>query len=172
MASVPAPTGTRTEVYALIPSPVGHLLLTGSADALTGCRFDGDDQVDRWADGLDRDDDELGEAARQLGEYFAGSRQVFDLPLAPRGTPFQLRVWQELRAIPYGTTWSYGEMARRIGQPNASRAVGLANGRNPISIIVPCHRVIGSTGKLTGFGGGLDRKRRLLDLEAGVGPLL
>jgi methylated-DNA-[protein]-cysteine S-methyltransferase len=107
----------------------------------------------------------LGRAAAQLEEYFAGERRAFDLPLAPEGTPFQLETWQALRAIPHGTTISYGELARRLGKPRAVRAVGAANGRNPISIIIPCHRVIGSDGSLTGYGGGLEVKRRLLELE-------
>jgi methylated-DNA-[protein]-cysteine S-methyltransferase len=108
----------------------------------------------------------LVEARRQLAAYFAGELKEFDLPLAPRGTPFQQRVWEELRRIPYGTTISYGELARRLGQPNAARAVGLANGRNPIGIVVPCHRVVGASGQLTGYGGGLERKAALLALEA------
>jgi methylated-DNA-[protein]-cysteine S-methyltransferase len=108
------------------------------------------------------------EVKRQLSEYFSGRRTTFDLPLAPQGTQFQGRVWEELQKIPYGTTISYGELARRIGNANASRAVGLANGRNPISIIVPCHRVIGANGKLTGYGGGLPRKEALLAFEAAV----
>ena len=105
------------------------------------------------------------QALGQLAEYFAGSRQDFDLPLRPQGTAFQQTVWQALLDIPYGTTESYGELARRIGQPTASRAVGLANGRNPISIVIPCHRVVGANGSLTGYGGGIERKRTLLDLE-------
>jgi methylated-DNA-[protein]-cysteine S-methyltransferase len=107
----------------------------------------------------------LAAAIRQLSEYFAGSRRVFDLPLRMQGTLFQQRVWRQLAEIPYGTTWSYGELAKRIDNPSASRAVGLANGRNPISILVPCHRVIGADGSLTGYGGGLDRKRWLLAHE-------
>ena len=99
--------------------------------------------------------------------YFTGELTEFDLPLAPTGTPFQSRVWAGLREIPYGVTLTYGELARRIGQPTASRAVGLANGKNPLSIIVPCHRVIGSDGSMTGYGGGLERKRFLLALESG-----
>lgn len=106
------------------------------------------------------------EAADQLAAYFAGSLRDFDLPLAPRGTAFQRRVWQALREIPYGQTVSYSELAAQVGNARACRAVGLANGRNPISIVVPCHRVIGADGTLTGYGGGLDRKRRLLALEA------
>ncbi len=104
--------------------------------------------------------------AEQLREYFAGERERFDVPLAARGTEFQRRVWEALRAIPYGETASYGQIARAVGRPAASRAVGAANGRNPISIVVPCHRVVGAGGALTGYGGGLDRKARLLDLEA------
>lgn len=108
------------------------------------------------------------EAKQQLAAYFAGERQTFELPLRPAGTPFQRQVWEELGRIPYGVTVSYGELARRIGNVNASRAVGLANGRNPISIIVPCHRVIGANGKLVGYAGGMERKQRLLAHEAAV----
>ena len=107
----------------------------------------------------------LREARRQLEEYFAGHRREFDLPLRLHGTQFQRRVWDVLTEIPYGVTWSYGQLAKRIDHPNASRAVGLANGRNPISILVPCHRVIGANGSLTGYGGGLDRKQWLLAHE-------
>jgi methylated-DNA-[protein]-cysteine S-methyltransferase len=106
--------------------------------------------------------------ARQIEEFFAGTRQEFDLPLAPKGTEFQKRVGAELCRIPFGETISYGELARRIGNPAASRAVGSANGQNPISVIVPCHRVIGSNGKLTGYGGGLDLKEKLLNWERGI----
>lgn len=109
----------------------------------------------------------LAAACNQLREYFAGRRNQFDLPLAPQGTAFQLRVWTELRRIPYGQTISYGELARRVGLPRAARAVGAANGANPIPIIVPCHRVIGANGRLTGFGGGLATKAELLALESG-----
>ncbi|MBK9168153.1 MAG: methylated-DNA--[protein]-cysteine S-methyltransferase [Bryobacterales bacterium] len=107
----------------------------------------------------------VAEALRQLHAYFAGELHEFDLPLAPEGTPFQRRVWEALRAIPYGETRSYGDIAKAIGAPKASRAVGAANGRNPIPVVVPCHRVIGADGSLTGFGGGLAIKRTLLDLE-------
>ena len=146
----------------LDPTPVGPLLLTASDDALTGLWF-GVKPVPG-----DRDDDHpvLRDAAAQLREYFARERKEFELALAPEGTAFQRGVWEQLRLIPYGTTITYGELARRVGNPNASRAVGLANGRNPISIVVPCHRVIGSNGALTGFGGGMDAKRTLLDLES------
>ena len=105
-------------------------------------------------------------AARQLAEYFAGRRRAFDLPLAPAGTPFQQQVWRQLLQIPFGSTCSYGALARAVGRPSASRAVGAANGRNPISIIIPCHRVIGSDGSLTGYGGGEPAKRWLLDHES------
>ena len=111
-------------------------------------------------------------AARQLGEYFAGERTDFDLTLAASGTPFQHKVWAALSEIPFGVTWSYGELAAHIGQPTASRAVGLANGRNPIAIVVPCHRVIGASGTLTGYAGGIERKRWLLDHESGAQPTL
>ena len=145
-------------------TPVGPLLLTAEDGALTGLHF-GVHEVPG-----DRDDDEpvLCDARGQLGEYFAGERRDFALPLAPRGTKFQLSVWEQLRLIPYGTTISYGELARRIGDPNAFRAVGTANGRNPIAIVVPCHRVIGADGSLIGFGGGMAAKRTLLDLETGT----
>ena len=121
----------------------------------------------------ERDDDGLPAAREQLAAYFAGELTVFDLPLDLRGTDFQRRVWAALREIPYGRTRTYGELATALGAPSASRAVGLANGRNPISIVVPCHRVVGASGSLTGYAGGVDRKRALLDLEAcrpAVGP--
>jgi len=114
-----------------------------------------------------RDDRAFDDVVSQLEEYFEGRRREFQLALAPEGTPFQLRVWKALLDIPYGETISYGELAERIGQPSASRAVGLANGSNPIPIVIPCHRVIGSNGKLTGYGGGLAIKERLLALERG-----
>ena len=110
------------------------------------------------------------EACEQLTAYFSGDLQQFELRLAPHGTEFQKKVWQELCRIPFGASISYGELARRIGQPTASRAVGLANGRNPISIIVPCHRVIGANGTLTGYGGGIERKKWLLEHEAAFAP--
>ena len=147
-----------------IDSPVGPLVLTSDGTSLTGVLFDA--EVDpTWSTQpcavLDR-------AAAQLGEYFAGERTEFDLPLEPAGTPFQRSTWLALREIPYAETINYGQLALRVGNPKASRAVGLANGRNPISIVVPCHRVIGADGSLTGYGGGLDRKRLLLDLERRV----
>jgi methylated-DNA-[protein]-cysteine S-methyltransferase len=157
--------------HVVMASPIGPLTLVAVGAALA-CVYMNDhthappDTAFGPADpGPGPQADVLAEAERQLGEYFAGTRTEFDLPLAMPGTAFQQRVWAGLREIPYGETISYGELARRLGQPNASRAVGLANGRNPISIIVPCHRVVGSTGRLTGYGGGLDRKAHLLGLE-------
>ena len=121
------------------------------------------------ADGvLSLRDDAFDDVTTQLTEYFAGRRQTFELPLAPEGTPFQQRVWSALLGVPYGETISYGELAARIGRRSASRAVGLANGSNPLPIVIPCHRVIGSNGKLTGYGGGLAIKERLLALERGA----
>jgi methylated-DNA-[protein]-cysteine S-methyltransferase len=153
--------------YTRQPSPLGPLLLVGTGDALT--------QV--WLpSGRDRRDPDAGwiearapfaEAARQLDAYFAGALRRFDLPLAPAGTPFQQTVWRALLDIPYGETASYGEVARRIGRPAAVRAVGAANGQNPLAIVVPCHRVVGSDGRLVGYGGGLPAKVALLELERG-----
>jgi methylated-DNA-[protein]-cysteine S-methyltransferase len=149
-------------------TPVGPLLLTARDGALTGLQFDPGPERSGH-----RDDDEpvLVDARRQLEEYFAGNRVQFDIPVSVDGTAFQKRVWEQLSKIPYGTTISYGELARRIDKPTASRAVGLANGRNPVAIFVPCHRVVGANGSLTGFGGGMDRKRALLDLEREVATL-
>ena len=148
-------------------SPIGPLTLHASDGKITSLWMEDDDPPEH------RDDTPpLDEARRQLEAYFAGELREFDLPLAPSGSEFQLRVWKELSRIPYGETISYGELARRVGDPTKARAVGAANGRNPLPVIVPCHRVIGADGSLTGFGGGLDRKRRLLELEAGVGALL
>jgi methylated-DNA-[protein]-cysteine S-methyltransferase len=143
-------------------SPLGPITLTASPRGLTGLFFD--NEAPRLDDGA-RDPGALAEARRELDEYFAGARRVFELPLDPSGTAFQRRVWDELLRVEYGTTTTYGALARRIGRPSAIRAVGAANGRNPISIVVPCHRVIGASGDLTGYGGGLDRKRALLELE-------
>ncbi len=148
-----------------------EIVLTGDGRAVTGCWMTGPDLRPPVLDGLAPDPDgSLDEACRQLDEYFAGDRRAFELPLAPHGTDFQLRVWAQLRTIPYGTTCTYADVARGIGATNGFRAVGLANGRNPISIIVPCHRVIGADGSLTGYGGGIERKAFLLDLEAGGLP--
>ena len=153
--------------YTRCDSPVGTLLLTADEEALTGIHFSGGRRAQTvGADWKEKPGHPvLRKVVRQLDEYFAGKRKTFDLPLAPDGTPFQRAVWKALRAIPYGKTQSYGDIARRIGRPKAVRAVGAANGANPISIVVPCHRVIGADGSLTGYGGGLPRKRRLLALE-------
>lgn len=157
-----------TTYFTEMESPIGTLRLISDGTSLIGL-----DMLDGYvAPNRDwircEDQAPLVSAKTQLTEYFAGTRTRFDLPLRPQGTPFQRTVWQELTRIGYGETTSYGEMARRIGNPNASRAVGLANGRNPIAVIVPCHRVIGASGKLVGYGGGLGRKKILLELEAGV----
>jgi methylated-DNA-[protein]-cysteine S-methyltransferase len=146
-------------------SPVGRLLLAGSAGALQRVHFQAGPRPLRAPPGWRHQPAALATALVQLREYFAGERRTFQLPLAPAGTPFQQAVWSALRAIPYGETLSYGELARRLGRPGSARAVGLANGSNPLPIIVPCHRVIGADGSLTGFGGGLGVKRALLSLE-------
>jgi methylated-DNA-[protein]-cysteine S-methyltransferase len=156
--------------YSTLTTPIGELLLIADTDgALTAVHLPGRHGSTA---GMQRDDALLEPARRQLTEYFAGERRDFDLPLRPEGAPFQLQVWDKLKAIPYGETVSYGEIARELGHPTASRAVGAANGRNPIAIVVPCHRVIGANGSLTGYAGGLDQKRALLDLEAGRAALV
>lgn len=150
--------------YRTMDSPVGLLTLAGRDGKLMHLRMV-DQTYEPSREGWQADDTAFGEAVEQLSEYFVGERTEFDLELDMVGTQFQRRVWQALQAIPYGETCSYGEIARQIGSPSAFRAVGLANGHNPIGIIVPCHRVIGANGSLTGYGGGLDRKRALLELE-------
>jgi methylated-DNA-[protein]-cysteine S-methyltransferase len=154
--------------FTTTPSPLGSLLVLAEDDALAGVYFENAPisvtPRPEWV----RDDRRLRAATAQLAEYFAGRRTAFDLPLAPHGTPFQRAVWEQLLLIPYGETRTYGELARALGKPAAQRAVGGANHENPISIIVPCHRVIGADGSLTGYGGHVDRKRQLLDLEARV----
>lgn len=151
---------------AVIDSPIGALTLVADGDVLVGLYM----TEQRHLPLIDapRDDRVLPEVQQQLAAYFARELTEFDLPLDLRGSAFQQQVWAGLQDIPYGETWSYGRLAAHIGRPTASRAVGLANGRNPISVIVPCHRVVGSTGSLTGYGGGLTRKQHLLDLERGV----
>ena len=155
-------------LYTYFDSPIGRLLLSSDGVALTGLYMDGRGCPEPglpagWTENAAAGP--LPESVLQLDQYFNGRRRTFDLPLHLAGTEFQRRVWRVLTEIPYGTTWSYGELARRIGNPNASRAVGLANGRNPVSILVPCHRVIGADGSLTGYGGGLERKHWLLSHE-------
>jgi len=166
---LPAETGTVTW-YDIVDSPVGRLALTGGEQALSGLfLLDVGSRSATIRTDWKRRDGGFPAAAEQLAEYFAGTRTEFDLPLAPRGTPFQLAVWAELTRIRYGTTVSYGGVAAALGKSLlASRAVGLANGRNPISIIIPCHRVIGADGSLTGYGWGVDCKQWLLRHEGAV----
>jgi methylated-DNA-[protein]-cysteine S-methyltransferase len=148
-------------------SGLGPMLLAADGDVLTGVWFLGQKHFPAAPPpcGEACAGDVLDRTARQLDEYLAGRRRDFDLPLAPAGTAFQLAVWEALRAIPHGETATYGEVARRIGRPQSARAVGAAVGRNPISLVIPCHRVIGADGRLTGYAGGLDRKQALLSLE-------
>ncbi|MGB8650066.1 MAG: methylated-DNA--[protein]-cysteine S-methyltransferase [Mycobacteriales bacterium] len=154
-----------TTSQTVVDSPVGPLTLVARDGALVGLYLT--DQRHRPVIDAPRDDSVLPAAREQLESYFRRELKEFDLPLALAGTPFQQAVWTGLRSIPYGETMSYGELAEAVGRPGASRAVGLANGRNPIGIVVPCHRVVGAGGGLTGYGGGLERKQWLLDLEAG-----
>lgn len=160
--------------YAKISTTLGPLYATLHHEGLAGLYFDGGRHAPPIAADWRKDASAhpLRTLAQQLREYLDGKRQVFDLALAPRGTPFQLRVWSEIALIPFGKTITYTELARRVGAADAMRAVGAATGRNPHSIIVPCHRVIGSDGTLTGYAGGLDRKRRLLELEGVLQPAL
>lgn len=152
--------------YTRFASPVGPLLLAGDAKALQWVSFESGKHVVPPQADWKQNRTAFAEVIRQLQAYFRGELKEFDLPLKMEGTEFQLRVWNALRAIPYGETISYAQLARRIGNPKAVRAVGLANGSNPIPIIVPCHRVIGSDGSLTGFGGGIPTKKKLLELES------
>jgi methylated-DNA-[protein]-cysteine S-methyltransferase len=166
-------------IYGFLETPVGRLLVARDTAGVRLIHFDGPAKAGpaeagpyvrkrfRPPAGWERHDRAFDDVAAQLAEYFDGKRRVFELPLAPEGTPFQLRVWNALLEIPYGETISYGELAARIGDRSASRAVGLANGSNPLPIVIPCHRVIGSNGKLTGYGGGLPIKQQLLTLERG-----
>jgi methylated-DNA-[protein]-cysteine S-methyltransferase len=153
--------------YGYVDSPVGRLLVAGDEQGVRRIEFPHDGKPGRpeagWRESISGP---IEEVVRQLNEYFSGRRTEFDLPLAPEGTAFQRTVWRRLQEIPYGQTISYGELARRVGNAKASRAVGAANGCNPLPIVIPCHRVIGANGKLTGFGGGLPTKQLLLSLEA------
>jgi methylated-DNA-[protein]-cysteine S-methyltransferase len=155
-------------IYTTMDSPIGELLLLGDGDTLHGLHMQAGRHPLRINPRWQRDDDAFADVRNQLEEYFAGERSTFDLKMHLEGTAFQRTVWHALTEIPYGETISYGELARRIGRPDRARAVGTANGQNPIAVIVPCHRVIGANGKLVGYGGGLDNKRRLLELESGV----
>jgi len=176
-ASVLDGAGDPTVRVAVHPSPIGPLTLLASDGHLTHLVMEDQAHATAVPPGSRRDDACFAEVRDQLDQYFAGERTVFTLPLRLEGTGFQRAVWAQLLAVPYGTTISYGELARRVGNPKASRAVGLANGRNPIAVIVPCHRVIAADGSLGGYGGGLGRKTALLGLEgvhptrrAGAGP--
>ncbi|MCG8416296.1 MAG: methylated-DNA--[protein]-cysteine S-methyltransferase [Pseudomonadales bacterium] len=154
--------------YCYHDTPIGPLLLAGDGKALSLLGFPGGSMARRHESDWIEKKSAFKEVIKQLDKYFAGELEEFDVPLAPEGTDFQQAVWQALTEIPYGETWSYGQLAKHIGKPKASRAVGAANGINPIPVIIPCHRVIGSNGKLTGFGGGLETKSYLLNLEAGA----
>jgi methylated-DNA-[protein]-cysteine S-methyltransferase len=158
-------------VFTRLDTPIGPLLLGGDARGLSRLSFDGADEGTPLVEASPDRDGTLRPVIAELEAYFAGRLQQFTVPVRLEGTPFQQRVWTALQDIPYGTTTSYGALARRIGSPGAMRAVGLANGANPVAIVVPCHRVIGADGSLTGFGGGLPIKRALLDLEQGRRPL-
>lgn len=147
-------------------TPIGSLLLAGD-DELALLGFPGGSMARRHESDWQEDAAPFREVIRQLDAYFAGELTQFDLPLAPEGTEFQRQVWSALLEIPFGETWSYGQLAERVGRPKAARAVGAANGVNPIPVIIPCHRVVGANGKLTGFGGGLPTKQYLLSLESG-----
>ena len=155
-------TPATKSCFAYYDSPIGLIEISGTLDGITSLFF-----VEERRPGV-ATNDVCEEAVKQISEYFAGSRQEFDLPITMEGTEFQRQVWQKLRSIPFGQTVSYGDVARSIGKPSAVRAVGAANGDNPVSIIVPCHRVIGSDGGLTGYGGGLPRKQWLLKHEGGL----
>jgi len=166
MAAAPVPASTALPTYwHRMPTPIGPLVLAGTTEALTHVEFMSGPRAREPRREWIEDPRPLRAARTQLQEYFAGERRVFQLVLAPQGTPFQRMVWRALRAIPYGQTLSYGELARRLGHAHGARAVGLANGANPLPVIVPCHRVIGADGTLTGFGGGLPIKHALLALE-------
>lgn len=156
--------------YRYINSPIGEILIAGDAEGLKYVGFPSGKGRLEPQESWQPDADGFQEVKKQLDEYFAGTRKAFDLKLAPNGTAFQLAVLRALQEIPYGETRSYQYIAKRIGKPKSVRAVGAANGRNPLPIIIPCHRVIGSDGSLTGFGGGLPTKRFLLDLEQGASP--
>ena len=155
--------------YSYLDTPIGTLLIAGDRDAVRRIEFPEEGKPARpEPDWIESALGPIAEAVCQLREYFSGQRTSFNLPLAPEGTEFQRNVWRRLQDIPYGETISYGELAKRVGNPKASRAVGAANGLNPLPIVIPCHRVIGSNGKLTGFGGGLPTKEALLTLEQRV----
>ena len=161
-------------IYARFSTPLGNAYVTLHGDALAGLYFEGARHAPAIASDWERDDGHPAAkaCAQQLAEYFAGTRDSFDLPLAPRGTPFQQRVWAEIARVPFGATITYAQLAARAGAPGAMRAAGAATGRNPLTILVPCHRIVGSDGALTGYAGGLERKRHLLELEWALQPAL
>jgi methylated-DNA-[protein]-cysteine S-methyltransferase len=161
-------TPTERRTHTVVDSPVGPLTLVAVDGALAGLYLRRHRHRPPEETFGERDPEPFTEVASQLRAYFTGQRTAFDLPMCFAGTPFQQRVWAALRDIPYGETITYGQLADRIGRPTAARAVGLANGKNPISIIVPCHRVVGATGNLTGYGGGLAAKQHLLSFEQAV----
>ena len=162
------PAALLPRSYGYAATPLGRVLVVIGGNQLTGLHFDGSARAPRVLDRLPGSDATLRAVAQQLDEYFRGVRTCFELPIRLEGTPFQIATWSALLAIPYGQTSTYAQLAVRIGRPRAARAVGAANGQNPISIVVPCHRLIGTDGDLTGYGGGLDRKRSLLDLEGAL----
>lgn len=153
--------------YIRFVTPLGTLFATAIGASLTGIYFEGGRHAPAISSGWREDpySSPLRECAEQLADYFAGKRQCFDLPVMPRGTPFQERVWREIARIPFGETITYAELAARAGAPGSARAAGAATGRNPLSIVVPCHRVVGTDGSLTGYAGGIERKTRLLEIE-------
>ena len=155
----------KQNFYSYMDSPVGRLLIAWNDEGLSAIQFQSESQRAASEAGWQAEEEIPEQIRRQLEAYFRGELHDFDLPLSMTGTPFQLEVWKALQGIPYGSTISYAELARRIGNPQAVRAVGAANGKNPVPIVVPCHRVIGSSGKLTGYGGGLHIKEALLNLE-------
>ena len=156
-----------SRTHTVVPSPIGPLTVVREDGALVRLAMS---PPGRFVDAEigERSDEGFDDVVRQLGEYFAGERTAFDLPLRPVGSPFEMAVWDQLTRIPYGRTRSYGYVAEAVGEPGGAQAVGAANGRNPIAVVVPCHRVIGADGSLTGFGGGMPAKRTLLDLERGA----
>jgi methylated-DNA-[protein]-cysteine S-methyltransferase len=162
----------RQLAYSTLASPIGELLLVGDGQSLHGLHMQAGRKPASISPDWRRSKASFAAVRSQLAEYFAGERTAFDVALALSGGAFERRVWSALREIPYGETVSYGEIARRIGEPQAARAVGVANGRNPVAVIVPCHRVIGADGSLVGYGGGLERKRLLLELESGQRSIL
>ncbi|MFJ6466741.1 methylated-DNA--[protein]-cysteine S-methyltransferase [Streptomyces sp. NPDC091387] len=168
MTAARTTTAVASRRHTVTDSPYGPLTLVATDGVLAGLYMTAQRHRPPEETFGEPDPGPFGEAIRQLDAYFAGELREFDLPLALDGTPFQRTVWAELQRIPYGETRSYGELAEILGKPGASRAVGLANGKNPVGVIVPCHRVIGASGSLTGYGGGLDRKQRLLAFENGT----